>query len=90
MDMKDIEDMLNERQKTHGDFSEIARLVNDARNVFSGAFTACNPEQLLAFDMILLKLARITVGNNDNEDNWRDIAGYAVLGARSIESKAAE
>jgi len=39
--------------------------------------------------MILMKLARIAVGHCDNEDNWRDIAGYAVLGARSIESKAA-
>jgi len=90
MDMQIIDDILNERQKTHGDFPEIALLVHNARNVFFDAFIACNPVQSLAFDMILMKLSRIACGNPNNEDNWRDIAGYAVLGERSIESKAAE
>ena len=90
MDVKEIEEMLYERQKTHGAFPEVALLVHKARNVFFDAFIACDPAQSLAFDMILLKLARISVGHCDNEDNWRDIAGYAVLGAGSIESKAEE
>jgi len=84
MNLDDLAVDLAQRNATHGDFSEVARLVCDARAVFSDAFLALNPEQFLAFDMILLKLARIAVGKSDCADHWRDIAGYAVLGARSI------
>lgn len=36
-------------------------------------------DQKEALEMIASKIARILNGNTNNEDSWRDIAGYATL-----------
>ena len=37
------------------------------------------PDQMLALDMIAVKISRILSGNPSHKDSWVDIAGYAKL-----------
>ena len=91
MDTQNIDDLLNERQKTHGDFSTVSRLMCDSSKLFNQELKGeIDPEISLAFTLILLKLSRIAAGNFNHTDHWLDIAGYAKLAAKSIQGKAAE
>lgn len=82
-----IQETLNERGKTHGDFRENGRIMQLLKD---GARTGVNwetlsHEQREALDMILHKIGRILSGNPNEADHWRDIAGYATLCQQIIE-----
>jgi hypothetical protein len=80
-------EVLNEREKTHGDYANTARCAAELKQAFCGALTRANKN--LAFDadavwmesceMIMTKLARIASGDHNEIDHYRDIAGYANL-----------
>ncbi|MCT8824361.1 hypothetical protein KZ326_08555 [Glaesserella parasuis] len=83
VNMSDIKQTIAQRGEQYGDFIDTAiiaqkmkgLLFNDVPDDF---YTLRQRE---ALEMICTKLARISTGNNPSyEDNWRDIAGYAVLG----------
>lgn len=78
------DEILNEREKTHGDYSKVSLVtidlwnaVNKDREIEYGPLTV---EQKLAVSMILHKIARIICGDPNFSDHWDDIAGYAMLG----------
>ena len=79
------EDLLNTREKTHGDFLENAHVAQSLKRIVHSA----NPElpfyQAEALDLICTKLARIVTGANGEADHWRDLAGYAALVVRELE-----
>ena len=77
-----IEETLKERQKTHGDFSENAKIAQALKDAvrMSSKFNGMNEGHKEAVDAILCKVARVVVGNPFEPDHWRDIAGYATLG----------
>lgn len=81
--MTDIENILAERRKTHGDFAEHARVAQNlkamAHNSINWTETTLTPSQMEAVDMILHKIGRILAGNPSFKDHWDDIAGYAKL-----------
>ena len=89
-----IEATLAERGKTHGDFRENGRIMQQLKAI---ARTGVNwpgdidpelplsMEQREAIDMILHKVGRILSGNPNEPDHWRDIAGYATLCQQIIE-----
>lgn len=89
-----IESTLAERGKTHGDFRENGRIMQQLKAI---ARTGVNwpgdidpelplsMEQREAIDMILHKVGRILSGNPNEPDHWRDIAGYATLCQQIIE-----
>ena len=83
-----IEAILTERKKTHGDFSDHARVTQRLKAVFMGEATLCNAElsdvQREAVSMILHKIGRIVAGNPNVKDHWDDIAGYAKLVADRV------
>ncbi len=77
----DIETTLEERSKTHGDFSEqsamsqrLKELLRDGDN-----WHKLSCEQKESLDMIQHKIARILSGNPNHIDSWHDISGYATL-----------
>lgn len=83
------EDILNEREKTHGDFEEFAKVrVSLARSLGLSKRTNLTAAQSIAASMILTKLARIVCGDPNFADHWDDIAGYAMLGKGENESRA--
>ena len=75
-----VENTLNERQKTHGDFEANAKCSQELKAVFKGhGYDSLASSMREALDQIALKLSRILTGDCDHIDNWHDIAGYATL-----------
>lgn len=79
-----IQDTLQERAKTHGDFDITAHIIQDLKALFretpnwmGGELTEREMESL---DSIAIKLGRILTGNPHEADHWRDGAGYFTLG----------
>jgi hypothetical protein len=83
--MTDINQTLEERQKTHGDFYTHALLSQALKKAFNHfGKSTLDDDQQEAIDMILHKIARIGNGNPDTHDHWHDIAGYATLVANRL------
>ena len=87
--MSRVNDILKERQSTHGCFATGAeimqRLKFTARNTPSYQ-DKLSDSQREAVDMILHKVGRILNGNPNEPDHWNDIAGYATLVADELEA----
>lgn len=89
--MAERDPLLQEREKTHGNFRNNAIFSQHLKAVFKGGMgmpqTAHGlvPEQREALDMIALKLSRILSGQANFKDHWDDIAGYAKLAAEACE-----
>lgn len=81
----EINSILEERVKTHGNFEEVADLDTELFSTFN-TYLQSNLEnyQYCAIKMILHKIARIGCGNPDFKDHWQDIIGYATLVLNSI------
>lgn len=84
-----IQQILNERGTTHGDFAENASIsqslkavVRSSANWREGRMSA---SQMESIDMILHKIGRIAAGDPYFADHWVDISGYATLAAREAE-----
>lgn len=84
----DVNEILADRQKTHGDFVTHAQCTQDLKEVFSRycreprkRLTASQRE---ALSMIAHKIGRILAGNPDHKDHWDDIAGYATLISKEL------
>ncbi len=79
------EDLLSERQETHGNFEQNAVISQAIKHIFHsmGRYPAENLAQCEALDMIALKLSRILSGHNNFEDHWLDISGYSELARKA-------
>lgn len=74
--------ILVEREKTHGSFSDNARIWDRlCRNISADL----GPEHKLALTQIFLKISRM-IQNPNVKDHWDDIAGYAKLGSEACET----
>lgn len=80
--MSSVEQLLNTRQKTHGDFAEQAKVAQELKRaiVTASQYPRMTDSQKEALAMILHKVSRIVCGNPDEPDHWDDITGYATLG----------
>ncbi|OCR88100.1 hypothetical protein CFT13S00388_02740 [Campylobacter fetus subsp. testudinum] len=83
-----VEDILKDREETHGDFSDVARYSFDLSDIFrfSPNYAAGNLSkvQMVGIEMILHKLSRIMCGNPNEIDHYKDIQGYAELIIKDI------
>ena len=73
--------LLNEREKTHGDYAMTAKLAQTMKAWFRdqpGWANLRGPQQE-SLDLIATKISRILSGHPDEPDHWVDIAGYAQL-----------
>lgn len=69
--------LLNEREKTHGDYADVARVAQRIKDeIWSSSIPNIHQESL---DMIATKMARIVNGDHNEPDHWLDIIGYAQL-----------
>jgi hypothetical protein len=79
--------LLAERGKTHGDFTDHARITSRLKDVVLDELhertmrgqPLLTMEQRESLDMILHKIGRIIAGNAGFQVHWDDIAGYAKL-----------
>lgn len=82
------EEILAEREKTHGPFSKTAEISQEFKRVLvKYGEGKLNDVQAESLGVICHKIARILNGNADYKDHWDDIAGYATLAAREIDKK---
>lgn len=74
-------DILDEREKTHGDFYRVAGTAQELKDVMRRGknWKTLDDTQREALEMIASKIGRILSGNPHEADHWRDIAGYATL-----------
>lgn len=84
-----VEQILAERQKTHGNFQTHAIICQGIKDALQASENWFNlmPTTKEALEMIAHKMARVTNGQEDFKDHWDDIAGYATLKSKLIESK---
>jgi hypothetical protein len=83
---KYIEKTLQERNATHGDFREGAKISQRLKKVVSAYETNLTPVQKESLDMIMHKVARLLNGDPTHTDTWHDIIGYATLAIRDVEA----
>lgn len=82
-----IDDILNERQKTHGDYELHAQITQELKRVIAVYDREdLSDTQRETLDMIAHKIGRILAGNPHFADHWTDIAGYARLIERQLSS----
>jgi hypothetical protein len=76
-----VQQTLNERQSTHGDFEDVARAAQMLKTVIQNqpGWKNLNAMQRESMDMIACKMARILAGNPNFKDHYVDIQGYAKL-----------
>jgi len=92
-----IEQTLQEREATHGDFSDVAAYAQLMKEILrnSTGYRRMSDAQRESCEAWLMKTARLMAGDVDHIDHAHDIAGYATLyvracGARHAERAAAE
>lgn len=81
MPKETVEKMLAGREERYGSFQEHATIAQELKQAMqtSRKWDALSDDKKEALEMIQHKVARILNGNPDYNDNWQDIAGYAIL-----------
>ena len=80
---KEVDTVLDTRADQYGSFMQGADIAIKIKSIMHNAVARNDmhmfPDQLLALDMIAVKISRIVNGNASHRDSWLDIAGYAKL-----------
>ncbi len=81
--MQKLEEVLDQRGSTHGDFRDQFAMSQSLKSVFA---SMCQNVQLTlvqkeVLEMLALKVSRIACGDHMEPDHWLDISGYAKLAA---------
>lgn len=81
--------LLEERQKTHGDFIDHASISQALKSVIKRSVNWKDlvPTKRESLEMICHKIARILNGDSNHIDHWLDIEGYAQLIVEELENK---
>lgn len=76
-----IQDILNQRQKTHGNFPEQAMTAQALKGLLAGTpnWNDMEPYMREALELICTKLSRMCHGDLYHEDVFVDICGYSQL-----------
>lgn len=87
--MSDVNETIKQRFSVHGDYTTAAtfkdRLISQCSELPN--WKKLGPDGRETVRMIVEKLGRIMLGDCDFPDHWHDIAGYATLMERSLESR---
>ena len=78
--------LLEERGRTHGDFTEHALITQELKLAMQRrrGWARLNHCQAESLEMIAHKIGRILSGNPNHADHWDDIAGYARLVSQRV------
>jgi hypothetical protein len=87
--MTATEEVLVERNKTHGDFAMNAHFSQEFKRLFQSApcWVNLSPSHRESLDMIALKLSRILSGQANYRDHWVDICGYSKLAENACDKQ---
>ena len=83
MAQESMDALLQKREDQYGSFMFGANIAIRLKGIMHNAIAQKDlhlaPDQMLALDMIAVKISRILSGNPSHKDSWVDIAGYAKL-----------
>jgi hypothetical protein len=87
--MTDIDKILAERAKTHGDYTEHALCTQDIMFTLMSHrnWSRLTADQKETLHMIAHKMGRVVTGNPDVADHWDDMAGYAKLSGDRVRER---
>ena len=90
--MSDIDKILAERAKTHGDYTEHANCTQELMRVLQAHrnWNILSDDQKETLHMIAHKMGRVVTGNPDIADHWDDMAGYSKLTADRVRERIGE
>ena len=72
--------LLNEREKTHGDYSLVAAVSQALKSALRlGPYDEVPDVIRESLELICMKMARIVCGDHNEPDHYIDIKGYAQL-----------
>jgi len=76
-----MSDLLNERQKTHGDFRDNARISQALKTIMRNEpkYKYLTDVEKESLDMLALKIGRVLSGNPHLVQHWEDLEGYSKL-----------
>lgn len=76
-----INNLLNEREETHGYFHDQAKTAQRLKRLMRATpnWEGMDADMRESLEMICMKLSRIGHGNPYHIDSWMDIIGYASL-----------
>lgn len=80
-----IDNLLLERQITHGKFARNAWIAQELKTIIRTHGKSLSPVKLESLEQICNKMARILNGGDSHEDSWEDIMGYAKLSLNQIQ-----
>lgn len=82
----EIDSILEERGKTHGDFRVQSWISQELKNTAENGpnWPMLTSDKREAIHMILHKVARIVSGNAELEDHYLDIIGYTQLALNNL------
>lgn len=85
--MTTINDTLNERATTHGDYREQAAFAQHFKRMMRAGrnWERLDFHQAQSLEAFADKISRVLCGNFNETDHWRDVAGYAQLVVRELE-----
>ena len=85
-----VDEVLEERSKTHGDFETNAHYSQAIKAIYhsSPAWDQMTDLMRESLDAKALKISRILSGNFREPDHWKDDAGYSQLVVNALSSKA--
>lgn len=88
--MSGVNETLEERNKTHGDYTVHARVTQELMRVITEGpnWPTLRDTQRESLHMIAHKMGRILAGDPDHIDSWHDIAGYSVLIENELKKEA--
>ena len=81
-----IDDILKQRQSTHGDYPSVAAVAMEIIGLIDMSQLG-NAVLEYSLHQIANKIARILRGDAEHQDHWVDIQGYAKLAQRYLEEK---
>lgn len=84
-----IDNVLADRQTSHGNYADTARTVQHLKQAMreGNNWSILSDMQRETLDMIVMKIGRILSGDPDHVDHWDDITGYARLVAAPLRGK---
>jgi len=76
-----MSDLLNDRQKTHGDYADTASTAQAIKDEMRRGKNWKNLDDMQreTLEMVATKIGRILSGNPHEVDHWKDGAGYFQL-----------
>ena len=85
--MTDINEILAEREKTHGDYHKQAFSAQELKSIMRSMPNWCDMDLPIkeALEMIGTKIARMGHGEWKDKQHAEDISGYAMLVVRELE-----